>query len=445
VRTDYSQKDSALAELLDFGHLLVSTLDYKKVMNLIMQKFCDYLHAETSSLLLVDEATNDLVFQVALGNAGDVVKQFRLKKGEGLAGYAAQTGELLIVDNVKQDKRHLGLVDIESKFKTVSMMVVPLTIKSKTIGVIEIINSKRADGFTGDDMNTLSLLAPFAAVAIENSRYSSSLEKMVLERTRELETSNRRLQNIDSSKTEFLSNVAHELRTPLSAIKTFLTLLNNGALGSVNSAQQEIVTDCHKEIGRLLRMIESLLDLAQIEAGIIDLNFQKLLVSEQVEKAVKLLEPNAHERNLKMIVSSDKKFVRADADKLHQVLINLIGNAIKFSREHKPIIIKATDKGKHICFSIKDYGTGMTEKQLGTLFTRFQQFSDGISTKQHGTGLGLAISKKLVEQMKGRIEVFSRPGQGSDFRFFLPVWVEKPYNTNTCISKSGAQNGRQKT
>jgi K+-sensing histidine kinase KdpD len=413
-----------LMEILEIGRLLVSTLDFNRVLTLMMEKIRNIFHAETSSLLLIDPETHDLEFQVALGNAGPTIKQFRLKQGEGLAGHVALTGESLLISNASKDIRHFQKLDTITHFKTNSMMVTPLKMRDSIIGVVEVINSVSGD-FTEDDLELLKMLSPFAAIAIENARYSQVLEQRVSQRTGELEMANRRLREIDSAKSEFLSTGAHELKTPLSAVKTFLTLLADGSLGEINSQQKEILSDCRESIDRLLRMITSLLDMARIEAGVIELKIEKVDAKQKLADVARLLNIKANEKNIELRVApTEAGFVRADPDKLSQILINFVGNAIKFTPGGGRVEIKMVYSDQFWWFQVIDNGPGMTSEEIGKLFTRFQRLTDASDRKISGTGLGLAISKKLIELQGGAVRVRSLPGEGSTFEFSLPAFED---------------------
>lgn len=440
VKIEKHVNNNGIMEVLRCGHLLVSTREYSSVVRLIIQKICDVFHAETSSLMLIDDKTGDLVFQVALGKAERVIKSIRIPVGEGLAGHVALTGKPLLVKNVKNDGRHFSDIDKKANFQTKSMMVVPLKISNKVAGVIEVINSKNSEGFTYTDLELLTLLAPFATTAIENARYSGLLENMVAQRTRELETSNERLRKIDSSKTEFLSNIAHELRTPLSAMRLLLSLLNDGSLGEINAKQSEVTNDCRSAIDRLLRLIESLLDMAKIEAGVVDFHFSRLSIFEQTESALRILEPHAREKSITFKCFCDNAFVKADSDKLQQVLLNLIGNAIKYSPSDSEITIKTYQSDCFVHFSVSDRGPGISTAQIKTLFTRFGRIIEDKSPSIAGTGLGLVISRNLIEKQGGKLSVSSKPGKGSVFKFTLPVWnIDNTITNHININSGGVQ------
>lgn len=419
-RSDSGKVDfNQVQGILSIGQVLVSTLNFDEVMYETMQQMRELFNAEASSLLLVDDETGDLEFFVALGDAGSVVRQFRLKRGEGLAGAVAESRNPLIINDVDKDARHHKLVDKISQFQTRSMMVAPLVYGDKVVAVVEVINS-HSGRFEEWQMEQVMMLAPFAAIAIENARFSSNLETMVSERTAELEQANKRLREIDTAKSEFLSNTAHELKTPLSAMRTTLKLMMQGALGALTDDQSEILTDCVSGIDRLFRMISTLMSLAKIEAGIMELHHDDLEVAAHVFDAVKLLKAKAAEKNQTISLDISEGRIVTDADKLTQIIINLVGNAVKYTPENGSIDVEVNMVDNIWTFKVTDTGPGMTGEQIGQLFVRFKRLKEIAGDKIAGTGLGLAITRKLVEFLGGKIYVESEPGVGSSFIFTLP-------------------------
>ncbi len=229
---------------------------------------------------------------------------------------------------------------------------------------------------------------------------------------------------------EFYSTVSHELRSPLTSIRGSLGLIEGGLVGEVSEEASTFITIARVESDRLIRMINSILDLDKIEAGKLELKMQEIVPEELVGTALDNLQGMAIEANvtLKKGINCDDP-IRLDRDRITQVLTNLISNSIKFSPKSSVITANSERTGEHVRFSIQDQGAGISAKDLPKLFGKFKQLDSSDSRSQGGTGLGLAISKALVEQHGGTIGVQSEPGKGSTFWFELPL-KDAPENVN---------------
>ncbi|MDP3506859.1 MAG: PAS domain S-box protein [Candidatus Melainabacteria bacterium] len=221
---------------------------------------------------------------------------------------------------------------------------------------------------------------------------------------------------------EFYSTVSHELRSPLTSIRGSLGLIESGLVGDVSEEAATFVTIARVESDRLIRLINSILDLRKIEAGKLELKYQNTKVSDLVQSTMASLSGMAHEATVTLVCSSacDDE-VQLDQDRITQVLTNLLSNGIKFSKANSTIVVSAERQGDRIYFAVEDEGSGIAAHDLPKLFGKFQQLDSTDSRSQGGTGLGLAISKALVEQHGGEIGVESEPGKGSRFWFTIPV------------------------
>jgi PAS domain S-box-containing protein len=237
-----------------------------------------------------------------------------------------------------------------------------------------------------------------------------------------------RLKELDKMKSAFVSNVSHELRTPLTAIKASADNMLDRLIGDLNGKQVGYLTRIKSNSDRLARLINDLLDLSTIEAGKIDLRPTKLSLVTLVKEAAESLRPVATEKLINLaVMSADPGVIAwADRDKVIQVLMNLIGNALKFTPTRgKVIIAVAKDTAAWMQISVTDTGPGIPAEEVNKVFGRFYQIGQAGTQKTQGTGLGLAISKALVEMHGGKIWVESEAGKGSTFFFTLPA--EQPF------------------
>jgi PAS domain S-box-containing protein len=220
---------------------------------------------------------------------------------------------------------------------------------------------------------------------------------------------------------EFYSTVSHELRSPLTSIRGSLGLIEGGLLGEVGEEVSTFVTIARVESDRLIRLINSILDLRKIEAGKLELRIQQIAVDEIIKNAMASMSGMAHESEVTLTCAETlADVIEVDADRVQQVLSNLISNGIKFSPANSSVTLKASSDGEFVHFTVEDQGQGIEADDMPKLFGKFQQLDSTDSRSHGGTGLGLAISKALVEQHGGAIGVASKAGKGCKFWFTLP-------------------------
>lgn len=246
------------------------------------------------------------------------------------------------------------------------------------------------------------------------------LEQRVAERTHELSQANQRLLELDRLKSEFLATMSHELRTPLNSILGFTDLLRKGLAGPVNAEQQRQLDFVHGSGRHLLALINDLLDLSRIESGRMEVAHEEFEFGAVVEDVMAQLRPLAQRKQLALVLDVPRPLSwRGDRRKVYQVLLNLVGNALKFT-ERGEVRVRGAVSNEGLAVEVRDSGIGIAADQLPHLFQAFRQIDSGIGRSHEGTGLGLYLTRKLLELMGGRIEVESAPAVGSTFRVVLP-------------------------
>jgi signal transduction histidine kinase len=244
-----------------------------------------------------------------------------------------------------------------------------------------------------------------------------------------------RLKELDQMKSAFVSNVSHELRTPLTAIKASADNMLDRLLGDLNEKQVGYLTRIKSNTDRLARLINDLLDLSTIEAGKINLRLMNLPLVALVREATESLRPVATEKliHLKVVSADPRAIAWADRDKVIQVLMNLIGNALKFTPLRGKVTVAVTrNDPAWMQISVADSGPGIPVEEVNNVFGRFYQIDQAGKQKTQGTGLGLAISKALVEMHGGKIWVESELGKGSAFCFTVPA--EQPFQLESPVT-----------
>lgn len=234
----------------------------------------------------------------------------------------------------------------------------------------------------------------------------------------ELEKTNQKLMELDRMKSDFVANVVHELRTPLTIIKGNVDNIVEGYAGEVQPKQKEMLADIHRISERLTRLVNDLLDLSKIESGKMELKKEGLDLVELAGDVLKGFEKPARDKKvvIKKEFSKSKMIVHADKDKLTQVFINLIGNAVKFTDKGE-VIVRMAGLQDEVQVEIQDTGPGMSKEETEKIFDKFVRV---VAEKKEGTGLGLPIAKDIITLHNGRIRVESAPGKGSNFIFNLP-------------------------
>ena len=229
----------------------------------------------------------------------------------------------------------------------------------------------------------------------------------------------------NQAKSEFLASMSHELRTPLNVILGMAEILRKKTLGDLNRDQQESVASVEESGRYLLSLINDILDLSKIEAGMLQLDIQEAAVRDVVESSLRFVREAAHRKKITLESSYRQEilYLHVDARRLKQILVNLLANSVKFTPEGGHITIEVSQPiDRHqISFSVQDNGIGIDEKDLPKLFKSFQQIDSALNRKYAGTGLGLSLVKRMTEMHGGTVAVASKPGQGARFTITLPL------------------------
>jgi PAS domain S-box-containing protein len=255
----------------------------------------------------------------------------------------------------------------------------------------------------------------------ELERYREHLEELVRERTKELEIAKAAAESADRLKSAFLATMSHELRTPLNSIIGFTGIILQELPGPLNAEQHKQLDMVRGSSRHLLALINDVLDISKIEAGQLKLVAAEFDLPEAIKEAVQSVKPLAEKKGLRLFcrVAPEVGVIVSDRRRVGQVLINLINNAVKFTKAGE-VEVKCCLRGGDVMFSVRDTGIGIKSGDISKLFKTFQQLDTGLTREVEGTGLGLSICRKLVEMFGGEIYAESRWGEGSTFTFTIP-------------------------
>lgn len=402
--TTVAQVSTAAATIRDPQALLQSVVD------LTNYSFGLY-HTD---IYLVNEAGNALELAAASGKIGQqMVAQGHIipfYQSRSIIAKAARSREIILVKDTREEPDFLPDPNLP---QALSEMAIPMVVGDELIGVFDV-EADVVERFTEEDERTYNTLAAQTAVALRNAQlYEEQLQ--TVERLREL----------DHLKSAFLANMSHELRTPLNSILGFTQVMLEGLDGPLTEDMDTDLQLIEKNGQHLLNLINDVLDMAKIEAGRVSLSLEPLLVNDLLNEILRTTSGLAREKALDLELQSDLPddlTFMVDAVRLRQVLINLVGNAAKFT-EQGGILVRAEQIKDYVQIRIQDTGIGIPPNKLENIFEAFSQVDTSTTRKTGGTGLGLPISRRLVELHGGRLWAQSEglPGKGSTFYLELPL------------------------
>jgi signal transduction histidine kinase len=404
-----------LKALGEVSQAVSSTLDLEKVLATIVAHAVELSGTESGAIHEFDETTEQFQLRATHRMSQELIQAIRenpINLGEGSLGRAGIKREAVQVPDILEESTYPHR-KVMQRDGLRALLAVPLLREDKIIGGL-VVRRKAPGKFQKETVDLLQNFATQSALAIQNARLF-----------REIEEKGRELEIASKHKSEFLANMSHELRTPLNAILGYTELILDSIYGEVPEKIQEVLKALEKNGRHLLGLINEVLDLSKIEAGRLALSLNDYSMREVVQTVFSAVEPLAAEKNLalKVTVPSDLAPGKGDEQRISQVFLNLVGNAIKFTEEGEvKVEVKASD-GMFLV-SVSDTGPGLSEADQEKIFEEFHQADSSSTREKGGTGLGLSIAKRIIEMHGGRIWVESSLGKGSTFWFTLPVRVE---------------------
>jgi len=464
--------DARQSLLLEASALMASSLEYEQTLrnisSVVIPKFADWYFVDVLDAvtgvpkrLQVDHRDPEkvaLAKQMAeryrdTNDERGVLKVLRTGKTEWLREIPQELIRSVAVNQEHEDMlRKLGLR---------SFIIAPLLTRAKVLGAIGFITAESGRLYDADDVSVAEDLGRRAGQAVENARLFREVEgqrNLLEEQQTELEAQATELEETaqaleeantalrarndelrkkteealhardeadqaNRAKSAFLAAMSHELRTPLNAIVGYADLLGLGVHGTMSESQQERLERIKRSADHLLDLINDILNFARLEAGRLDYDIRPVSVNDVLKSTEEILAPQLAQKKLRYRTQDDcpGAKVRADREKLIQILANLLSNAVKHTAENGEIVVACARNDSEIRFSVSDTGPGIAPEKLEAIFQPFVQVEDTYIGDRHGTGLGLSISRELAHAMRGEITVESEIGEGSTFTVTLPA------------------------
>ena len=415
--------------MADITDIVSRTLDLNIVIKTLEEKITNALRIKKIEIVILKENSFSII--------GDFLMSAKKKKAlQKISDYLKKQRDVLVLEEMK--RKHAEDVDMDKNLFLIkeleilnTSLVVPLLVKSKLVGIFLLRDKKSGDMFTNEDIKTLETIAGQAGIAIENARlyeemkdFSKTLQKEVDRQTKTLKDANIRLKQLDVAKSEFISLASHQLRTPLTIIKGYVSMILEETWGKVEGKQKEQLEKIYSSNERLIKLVEDLLTVSRIESGRLEFDFELVSLENMIDSIVKEFSQMAENKGLylKFIKpKGDFPKIKIDSLKIRQVIQNLIDNALHYT-EKGGVTISLKFKKDKILFSIKDTGIGVSPDEEVVLFEKFSRGKDVGKINTEGTGLGLYLSAKMIQAHNGKIWVKSEgKNKGSTFYFELPV------------------------
>ncbi len=429
TQEELDKKVTGLYALQRLSRAISTTMQESEIFKRINNSHLDDLGFEKTCCFLYDEKKDLFTHQLNIGYAADEIEA---------AGFFVNSNKALFLQLINSQINlssiaagvEAGLKNkVQQAFYINSFVASPILPKDGSKGFFFAGTANLESTVTEGDEELINIMANQIGQALENARLfektwltQQELEKKVEERTQELSRVLEEAKLISRRKTDFISSVSHELRTPLTSIKGYASILLAGKLGEIPPEIKERLEKIDRHSDELVHMVNDLLDIARIESGKMAMKQEPLELKKIIEGASDLLagQLKAKEIEFSAQIAENANLIFVDHSQINRVLINLVGNALKFTAKQGKIKISAAKVDRWTQVDISDTGCGIPPEELDAVFEEFYRVDNPINQEAKGTGLGLSLVKHIVEAHKGKIWVRSSPGAGSTFSFTLP-------------------------
>ncbi|MDY6835267.1 MAG: GAF domain-containing protein [Chloroflexota bacterium] len=414
---------NALEAITEVG---LSQMGTDEMLSELINRFVERMGSDLGAIWLMDDDTGLPVPKATVSEVPVNFSALMGEVGEGQIAEQIRSGKRLVVEDVKSSAEFAGNIgEVSPELSPCAILGAPLKTEDRPFGLVTVLWFEPRK-FTTEEVGLLEVIADRAAVAIEARRLSEGLHfsNEILQATNEeLKITAENLENSNRVKSEFLANMSHELRTPLNAIIGYTSLILRQRYGRTTAKQEQALRRIEDNSKTLLSLINSVLDLSKMEAGRMPVYYEAVCLQEVIDETAAVVEPMRSEANLSFnsVVGDDIPLLWTDRGKLKQILLNLVGNAVKFTKEGGiEVMAERIQSDGNVRIIVKDTGVGMNKEDMITIFDAFKQVDGSATREQGGTGLGLAIAKMFANLLEGDLTVDSEYGVGTTFTLILP-------------------------
>jgi signal transduction histidine kinase len=415
LHTDIHRRE--LTALLKSSALINSSLHTDDVLNFAMKAAEEFMEAEASSVFELDPEKGDISVRLARGEKGVSMTSKRLRHGEGIAGWVIQNGKSVIVEDVEREPRFSRRFDRETGFTTRSLICVPLTIRDRIIGALQVVNKRGGNSFTEEDAELLTALGQQIAVALDNARLYQRLQENFELTEQELKIAQRQLLRSERSAAiaNLVQGVAHEVRNPIMSIGGFATRMK-AELGE-DSSLQKYLDIILSETSRLEKLVRDVKEIAAMQT----VHLQKIDVKELLTKVIERFSPTMSRHAIRPEVNIEGHLppMNLDREQISRALRNIIQNSIDALHEGGMIKIEAKELGSAIRIAVEDSGDGIDQDKIDSVLDPF------VTSKTTGAGLGLTMVYQIVTNHRGKLDIQSSDGHGTTVALELPIGLEE--------------------
>ena len=404
------------------GRILVNEFSLENLLTKTLAALCEQLHIQGGQLYVFD--------------AGRVYK---------IEHYGPLPAKLMTVPHLEQLHHDILVADelpsgsIQDTLQDYGVRVMmKLYTREEFVGYLLLSDKLSGDVYTSQDVALLEILIQELAVAISNAKayediaeFNRTLEQKVDTATKRLRTANIHLRELDQAKDEFISMASHQLRTPLTSIKGYLSMVLEGDAGKVNGQQEEFLGYAYNSTQRTVSLISDLLNVSRMSAGKFFIEKTTVDLTKLVTEEVQQLQQHAAAKQIKLVFTPPKRQLaplQLDEGKTRQVVMNFVDNAIYYTQKGT-VTVSLSTTGKRVELRVKDSGIGVPKAARSKLFTKFFRAPNAQNVRPDGTGLGLYMAKRVIEDQGGTIIFESVEGRGSTFGFSLPITAKEPHAT----------------